>query len=243
MTQPILFIGGMGRSGSTLIERLLNEFPQTFAVGETVHIWERGVRDNELCGCGDPFHQCRFWTEVGRRAFGSWTEIDTDVVIDQRWEVDRSRRLPQMVQAYRSGNLTRAQLDYLDLVGALLTAAGATAKDRTGADIIIDSSKHLSSAVLYSLDERLDVRVVHVIRDPRGVAYSYTKSVERPEATQETVTEMAKYSPARTAGRWITDNAGFTQLPRLGIPTLRVRYEDFMADPLTTLSEIASFGG
>ncbi|MBT8240919.1 MAG: sulfotransferase, partial [Acidimicrobiia bacterium] len=61
MKQPVLFIGGLGRSGSTLIERLLNEYPDVFAIGESVHIWERGLRDNELCGCGVPFDRCVFW--------------------------------------------------------------------------------------------------------------------------------------------------------------------------------------
>ncbi len=45
--QTVLFTGGLGRSGSTLIEKLLNELPGTFAVGETIHLWERGVRDQE----------------------------------------------------------------------------------------------------------------------------------------------------------------------------------------------------
>ena len=48
--QRVLFTGGLGRSGSTLIEKLLNELPPTFSVGETIHLWERGIRDAERCG-------------------------------------------------------------------------------------------------------------------------------------------------------------------------------------------------
>ena len=57
MTSPqrVLFIGGLGRSGTTIIEKLLNELPQTLSVGETVHLWERGVQANERCGCGESF--------------------------------------------------------------------------------------------------------------------------------------------------------------------------------------------
>ena len=57
--QKLLFIGGLGRSGSTLIEKLLNEFNDAFAIGESVHLWERGLRDNELCGCGEAFAATR----------------------------------------------------------------------------------------------------------------------------------------------------------------------------------------
>jgi len=241
--QKVLFIGGLGRSGSTLIERLLNEYPATFAIGESVHVWERGLRDNELCGCGETFSECQFWSEVGRRAFGDWSEVDAARVIDMRWDIDRTRKMPEFVRAHRGKVLPAAHADYLELIGAVLVAAGELAKERTGADIIIDSSKHISSAVLYSLDERLDVRVLHVLRDPRGVAYSWTKEIARPEATGGEMTEMPQYSPARTAGRWVTDNTMFAQLGRLGVPTLRLRYEDFLSDSLGSLRTIAEFAG
>ncbi len=241
--QRVLFIGGLGRSGSTLIERLLNEYPSTFAIGESVHIWERGVRDDELCGCGDSFSECVFWSEVGRRAFGSWSEIDSERVIDMRWHTDRTRQMPQIVRALRGKTLPSEHRDYLDLIGSVLVAAGELARERTGAEIILDSSKHLSSAALYSLDERLDVRVLHVLRDPRGVAYSWTKEIARPEASGGDMAEMPRYSPARTAGRWVSDNTGFAQLERLGVPTLRLRYEDFLNDSLGSLRTIATFAG
>ncbi len=241
--QPVLFIGGLGRSGSTLIERLLNEYPQTFAIGESVHIWERGLRDNELCGCGETFDACTFWIEVGRQAFGDWSEIDVAEVINQRWDIDRSRRLPQMIKAHRSGVIPADHDDYLQLIGSVLVAAGQVAKQRTGASIVLDSSKHLSSAALYALDDRLDLRVLHVIRDPRGVAYSSTKVIDRPEARGGDIEQMPTYSPARTAARWVTDNTGFAQLERLGVPTLRLRYEDFLNDPLGSLRSIAEFAG
>ncbi len=49
---PLLYIGGVGRSGSTLVERVLNEAPEVHAMGETHHLWERGITADQLCGCG-----------------------------------------------------------------------------------------------------------------------------------------------------------------------------------------------
>lgn len=252
--QKVLFIGGLGRSGSTLVERMLNEWPQTFAVGETVHLWERGVRNGERCGCGLAFDQCPHWREVGRRAFGSWSEVDLDRVIGLRWSVDRSRRLPAIFRAHRTGRPEADQLVYLDHLRTVLLAAAATA--RAGAPalaaagsggtplpgaapvaddlVLLESSKHLSTAALLSLDPALDVRLLHLVRDPRGVAYSWTKEVARPEAGNEL---MPQYSPARTAARWVTDNLGFEVLARR-VPSLRMRYEDFLADPVTWLYRI-----
>jgi len=255
--QKVLFIGGLGRSGSTLVERLLNEWPQTFAVGETVHLWERGVRNRERCGCGLAFDQCPHWQEVGRRAFGTWSDVDLDRIIGLRWSVDRSRRLPAILRAHRTGRPDGEQQAYLDHLRTVLLAAAATARAGAvpvapdgsavarradnappgAADdglVLLESSKHLSTAALLSLDPALDVRLLHLVRDPRGVAYSWTKEVARPEAGDEL---MPRYSPARTAARWMTDNLGLEVLARR-VPSLRMRYEDFLADPVTWLYRI-----
>lgn len=237
MTQKVLFIGGLGRSGSTLVESLLNELPQTIAVGETVHLWERGLRDQERCGCGLPFAQCEHWTQVGATAFGGWDKLDLDRIIDLRWSVDRSRRLPQILRSLRNGVISSDQQVYLDHLRAVLLASAEVAG---GPEIILESSKHLSTAALLSLDPALDVRVLHLVRDPRGVAYSWTKQVKRPEADDQL---MPVYKPSRTAGRWVSDNLGFQRLAAEGIPTLTLRYEDFLAEPAATLTFITQLMG
>ncbi|MGF1595322.1 MAG: sulfotransferase [Acidimicrobiales bacterium] len=233
--QKILFIGGLGRSGSTLIEKLLNELDQTFAVGETVHLWERGVAADERCGCGAAFSRCDHWEAVGQAAFGGWDRIDLDEVIGLRWSVDRTRRLPAIVRAHRRGP-DRHQRRYLDHLRPVLVAAADVAG---GAEVLLESSKHLSTAALLALDPALDVRVLHLVRDPRGVAHSWTKRVARPEADGEI---MPIYRPGRTAARWVTDNAGFEALGRI-VPTLTLRYEDALADPVATLRAVAVLAG
>ncbi len=235
--QRVLFIGGLGRSGTTLIEKLVNEAPETFAVGETVHLWERGVRDQERCGCAERFAECSHWPEVGRLAFGGWDALNLRRAIDLRWSVDRSRRLPQIMAVHRGRTSLQAdQLEYLDFMRKVLLASA----EHSGADVLLDSSKHLSTAALLALDPELDVRVLHVVRDPRGVAYSWTKAVERPETDGEM---MPTYRPSRTALRWVTDNRGFDALAKAGVPTLQLRYEDFLADPVASLQAIGELAG
>lgn len=231
----VLFIGGLGRSGTTLIEKLLNEVPGTVSVGETLHLWERGVRDHERCGCGEPFAACPRWTAIGERAFGGWDQVDVDEMIDLRWREDRTRAIGSIVRALRSG-LDADQARYVDALGAVLRAAAEV----SGADVVLDSSKHLSTAALLAADPDLDVRVLHVVRDPRGVAYSWTKQVARPEADGD---DMPTYSPARTALRWVTDNLGFEALGRLGVPVTRLRYEDFLAEPDASLRLVLRTAG
>ena len=88
MTDPlVLYIAGWGRSGSTLLERLLAEVDGVTLLGEVVHLWERGVREDELCACGTAFSGCPFWSEVGRVPRGlkpSESDYRDDVAMARR---------------------------------------------------------------------------------------------------------------------------------------------------------------
>src|SRR4051794_38468775 len=60
----IVYIGGTGRSGSTLLARLLSGVPGVVAVGELRYVLDRGMTQDHLCGCGRPFRACPFWHDV-----------------------------------------------------------------------------------------------------------------------------------------------------------------------------------
>ena len=78
-TVKILYIVGFPRSGSTLLDRLIAANGGLLSAGEVRRVWERGLLGDELCGCGQPFSACPFWTRVieiglrrprwGRRGF------------------------------------------------------------------------------------------------------------------------------------------------------------------------------
>ena len=126
----ILYLGGLGRSGSTLIERLLSELPGVCAAGEVVHMWQRGVVEGELCGCGEPFGECPFWQLVGKSAFGGWDRVDVDRVAALQGAVDRTRFVPLLAApAMRTG--LRQALDeytsyYLRIYAAIAEVSGCS---------------------------------------------------------------------------------------------------------------------
>ena len=90
----VVYLGGLGRSGSTLLERLLGELPGACSAGEVVHMWQRGIVEGERCGCGQPFGECEFWCAVGQDAFGGWDAVDVGRIAQLRSEVDRTRYIP-----------------------------------------------------------------------------------------------------------------------------------------------------
>jgi hypothetical protein len=125
--------------------------------------------------------------------------------------------------------------EYAGYYQRIYQAAGQVA----GARLVVDSSKH--GALAWCLRHTdLDLRVVHVIRDARAVAYSWTRRVIRPESGRA---EMTRYRPGRSALLWNAQNSALGLLAGRGVPVLRVRYEQFVADPVRTLRQVAGFAG
>ena len=237
----VLFLGGLGRSGSTVLERVLGELPRTTSVGELVHLWQRGVLDDESCGCGEPFSRCPFWKEVGSHAFGGWSTDLARRMLLLHDRVDRSRYVPRLLLPDVLDRRRAELREYVDVFTRLYGAIAAV----SGAEVVVDSSKHPSLATCLRVAPELDLRVVHVVRDSRGVAYSWTKQVARPEGRDGEVGRamMARYSPGRAAALWTGHNLTIALLGLLGVRRRLLRYEDFIAAPGAALADVAAFAG
>lgn len=234
----VLYVGGMGRSGSTLLERALSQLPGVVGLGEVSHLWERGIRNDERCGCGETFSTCPFWTEVGKRAFGGWDQVDLDHVQALRLQVDDVKYVPRLLLPGRLGGLRAKIAEYVSYYERLYLAA----LEVSGAEVVVDSSKFTALAYILSHSPEVDLRLVHILRDPRAVAYSWTKVVRRPEiATAEAY--MPRYSPRYMAVLYDGHNVLLELLRLRGVRGRRVRYEDFAEDPLGQVSRVTALGG
>lgn len=221
----VLYIGGSGRSGSTLLEGLLARLPGVTVLGEVGHLWARGLRDNELCACEEPFHECPFWTAVGKEAFGGWQYVDLDRVLALKDAVDRQRRIPTTGRRHPGAAMRSQVLEYAGYYRRLFAAARTV----SGAEVLVDSSKVAPTALAYSHDRHLDLRVMHIVRDARGVAYSWSKAVPRPETHSQEL--MPQLSARASTMLWISHNASIAALGHRDVPVTRMRYEDLVLDP------------
>ncbi len=97
----VLYIGGHGRSGSTILAQTLGQIPGFVNVGELWQVWYRGLRENERCGCGQPFYSCTFWRAVGEEAFGGWDNVDVDKMVALMPYLRRRRYTPHYALAPR----------------------------------------------------------------------------------------------------------------------------------------------
>src|SRR5215207_2809734 len=108
-SMKVLYIVGVGRSGSTLLERMLGAVP-----GSVNAIFSRVSSEDQRCGCSEPFSRCPFWTAVGDRAFGGWSPVTRRMAALQP-RVVRQRRVPQLVTGLAGAAYRRELDEYVDV--------------------------------------------------------------------------------------------------------------------------------
>lgn len=233
----VLYIGGYGRSGSTLLDRMLGQIPGFHSVGELRYIWRNGLLENRLCGCGARFRECPFWSEVGRKAFNGWDTLSTD----ELWDLHHNMNGHQMLFYLLAGRLWppwRARLEkHIEVIARLY----GSIQEVSGSRIIVDSSKKPFYMHLLKRAKGLDVRLVHLARDSRGVAFSWQKKVVNPDVVQETK-HMSVFSPVRVGIRWVTTNLVF-HFSALRTRYLFLRYEDLVTEPSAQLARLVAHAG
>ncbi len=217
---------------------MLGSAPGSVFVGETRDVWLRGGIQDRTCSCGQPFSQCEFWKAVGDHAYGGWSKVDFDEMVHLRAVTDRPWSLPLTGAPSLSRRYRRMLDQYVDALARLFAAFCAV----SGAELVVDSSKVPSFALLLAQIPNSDVRVVHLVRDSRGTTYSWQKKVlkrDRPGSTAY----MMRYSPAASAARYSGYNLEAQLLRHYGLPYVRMRYEDLVTDPAVHLRRLLEHFG
>lgn len=234
----VLYVGGMGRSGSTLTDLMLDSLPGHVAVGELFYLWRNGVLHDGLCACGAAFSACPFWSAVGERAYGGWRTADAERVVQLQEKVDRTACIPLLISPRRPAAFSAALEEYTGVLQRLYAAIAEV----SGAPVVVDSSKRASLAFVLRAMPGVRLTVAHVVRDPRGVAYSFAKHVALPEGAALKGVQP-RSSTVKVARRWVTVNGLIASLARLGVRSVRIRYEDLVRDPVRQLSRVAEAEG
>jgi len=224
----VVFLGGFGRSGSTLVERMLGTAAGWVNVGELVDLARSVAPSDELCGCGLPFSTCPLWTEVGEVAFGGWRQDVLDRLTSLQRAASRQRHLPGLVaRRAPSEALTELRAEYARIYRAVAEV--------TSSSVVVDASKGPALGLALAGAPGIDLRMLNVVRDPRAVAWSWQRHVERPHATSG-ADQMWRIPAHRSAAQWSALQLEIKVIAAWGgIRSARLRYEDFVADPVGTL--------
>ncbi len=193
----VIYIAGHGRSGSTLLEEILGQVPNLTSIGELRHIWHTGFPADEACGCGKPLRECGFWTAVVKKAFGGIANFDPATIQAVRRRVDRTQYIPFMLSPLRPRRYAGDIAEY----GRVRVALYRAIQEVSGAEIVVDSSKDISSLYLLPAIAPIELHAVHLVRDSRAVAYSWQRQKVRSEITGKEA-YMQTYAPHQVALEW-----------------------------------------
>lgn len=236
----VLYIAGLGRSGSTLLTRLLGQVDGICALGEAHHIWRTGApraADDELCGCGRTYAQCGFWRDRLAAVFSGESEVP---VARLRSLADRVARIRRIGRLARGGD--RAFEEAVVEYGSVWRRLYGEIADHTGARVVLDASKDLGPLFFLGRIEGLEVDVLHLVRDPRAVAHSWSRRKLRPEFVGREI-YMNRHGPFDVSWRWLYSNR-LAEMAGRRFPTyLRLRYEDFVEAPRETLRRVCDLAG
>jgi Sulfotransferase family len=238
MTTKVLYIAGLGRSGSTLLSRLLGQVAGISVVGEAHHVWRTGApraAADELCGCGRTYAECGFWPARLRAVF------DGDVPLAaMQGLADRVARIRRIRRLERGGGarFEAAVAEYAEVWRRLYAEISMA----TGSRWVLDASKDMGPLFFLSRVPGIEVTVVHLVRDPRGVAYSWSQRKRRPEFVGRDVW-MNRHGALDVAWRWTYSNRLAERAKALFPAFLRLRYEDFVEDPKAALLEVCAVAG
>lgn len=236
----VLSVVGPGRSGTTLLGGVLGEVPGFFNAGEVRWLWERGVLGGRHCACGRVVQHCPVWgptLELLSEQRSRSTEEDARDIVGWQRQLSALRRRPAVVRGrVRDPALMAAIECYTEVIAQTHRALGRV----TGASTVIDTSKRAHDA---SIVERspLEHLVIHIVRDPRAVAYSWTRVKPIPGAGGGL--QMARRGPVRSTLRWTENCVGAVLLRRHVAPErwTFLRYEDFTASPRTSVETLLDF--
>lgn len=240
MSEPvqILYVIGAGRSGSTLLDMVLDLHPELTGLGELTNLpllaWQRA----EYCSCGETGDVCPFWTRVREAWLATPGVVSVDHFLARKSNIERYSRIPKLL-GMRATNPSDEFLDYAHHTRTLFEVIRA----ETGARILVDSSKHVGRGLALSLIDGLEISYVHLVRDVRGVAWSLRKPYAK-DMRGGIQKDMPGRRIARTAAFWtFTNSVTAALLPHLSDRTMRLRYEDFVSDPAATLHRLGELGG
>jgi hypothetical protein len=230
MQVKVLYILGTQRGGSTIAGRLVGALPGFAYGGEMRRLWERGLDPDVRCGCGADHATCPVWSVALPVALEGAEKAQARAW--QRAAAPDRRSGLSLLGLLRRGRVDAAD-DYTALMARLYTAFG----EASGARVVVDGSKLPADAFIALATD--DAYVLHLVRDPRGVAYSLVRRAHRRAPVHGTLMVKA-------AALWAGRNVAASAIRRVNGDDARfmtLRYEDLVADPQAALTRVAAFVG
>jgi len=234
----VAYILAPSHSGSTLLAFLLGAHTEATTIGDTGGTASR-LDPAYRCSCGEVARTCAFWKRVSSEMAARGFDFSVGD-FGTRFESTRSRWLNRVLRAEHRSRLLEAVRDtvlWFDPrwhkefreTAARNVALAGTILRLTGAKVLADSDKLPHRLKFLLRIPELDIKVIHLVRDGRGVVHTCIRD--------------EGWSAAKSAMEWCRGiRAAEKLLSRLPVSQwTQVRYEDLCADPRKTLERLCMF--
>lgn len=229
---PVLFVAGTGRTGSTLVGNVLASTPGAVSVGEVRHIWTRGLVQNWLCGCGATFATCPFWGAVLREAFGHPHRLDLARLQASERQLLRLRAGVRALRWIQDSEKIRGiHGHYFDAIERLYPAIAKVSES----EAIVDSSKTPTYGAVLAVVGSVDLRVLHLVRDPRATAYSWLNPKPSPDRGMGTAMDRIGVAKGAVLWSWWNKLSDRLWAARQDVSSARITYEALTKSPESIL--------
>lgn len=241
---PFVFLTSHAFSGSTLTSFLMGMHPEIATVGELTGPARRVNLQAYPCSCGRLFQQDPFWQEVATAVNHYGLSYALTNYLDTRFELSPNPVVQRVLAgSWRNSHLEAARDRLLfTLWPSQLTRLKEQARrnelfarailDVTEKSIFLDTSKDPMRIRYLPLATNLDLYVIHLVRDVRGVVASIRS--RHPETNVETAVRS-----------WLAREKNINRLLET-VPAnrqIKLHYEDLVTDTLPTLNKLLTFVG
>ncbi len=231
----VIYITGSGRSGSTVLDIVIGNHKNIFGAGELINVVKSAWINNEYCSCGEKGKTCEFWSNVRQEWENSIRSKDLEkyITLQKMFEKFGMRSLLMLIR--EKIHFTTQFKMYAIQTRSLFRAIHSV----SGNKIIVDSSKNPIRALALSMIPGIDMHIIHLVRDGRGVTWSNKKAFKK-NVKMGLQRELYAKPVWRTAAFWIVVNLLSTSVRHWISPhkSILVRYEDFVTCPSETLLKI-----
>jgi Sulfotransferase domain len=241
---PYVCMPGSPYTGSTLLGMLLGNHPACASIGAATGLTARVDLSTYLCSCGAKFTDCGFWGRIARRT----VELEHPVTIFEKdfWNthvrVSSRRSLNGLVvSSLGNASLDAARDAVIGRVGPVARkisearlASWSLARavlEVTGKTMFVDTARDHQRPRYLAGMPLLDVKVIQLVRDPRGNVASIMKHTN--------------VGVRKAARRWRHYNVEAARVGRRFSEEswMLLRYEELCNEPQATLDRVARFIG
>lgn len=238
-----VFLASNAYSGSTLLSFLIGAHPSIGTVSDVSGARREDSMTTFTCSCGLRMADCPFWQQLDERLTTTGMAFSLS-----NFRLGFDDHHPRWMGRLRARSLRHGWIEEvrdraftlvpgnearMREIGRRNAAFALAMMSVSGADVFVDASKERLRARFLQRYVDPDLRVIHLVRDVRGVVESTVRRNKR------------HLSPVAAAHRWAQTNRAIMRSMAKLSPDRRmlVRYEDLCRDPDATMRRIYEFCG